>query len=158
MQMFIPLSCCTNHLTADLVSPSQNKFPLFLETHLSQSLSSLHHQDNASKQDLSLPVSLSRCRCSVRCCRTFCSWWSLCCQLPCQLISVRLAGLIKPRVTKRCSQTDSAACRCAQMSVSACVILSDAQRTVHDSSCLSRRSHYESVWRASAWAKYNIQE
>lgn len=50
MQMFIPLS------QPQTVSPSQNKFLLFLETHLSLSLSLLRHEDFASEQVFSVSV------------------------------------------------------------------------------------------------------
>ncbi len=135
MQMFIPLSCCTYHLTSDSVSPSQNKFPLFLEAHLSQSWSLLSHQDNASKQLLSLPVSLSRCSRSGAV-ALFSSGWSVSCQLPFQLSSVRLAGPVEVTVTKRCSQSDWVFClwMCSDVCLGLCVSVGDVQPPGHNPS------------------------
>lgn len=66
------------------VSPSQNKFLLFLEGHLSQSSGLLRHQGRASKRGSSLPVSLPRWSCSARCHCTYSPRLSLRRQLPCQ--------------------------------------------------------------------------
>lgn len=82
-----PLSCRTAHPPPpppSPASPPQNKFPLFLEGHLSRSSGLLCHQDRASKPSPSLPVSLPRCSGSARCHHTLSSRRSLSCQLPCQ--------------------------------------------------------------------------